>query len=301
MSLITTLKRLLSKYQRTNYTNEEFLCDDCRAVNWSSLPTLAADGLLGTGGLDQRTVSATTDELRNSSCKICAILSNIKDPFNKETRCVLTALPLSRYYKYNGDRSAWDSVSRCAALCIVRHMWGEPWALERCYEACSLVTVTTIDQLRARTIAPNSVDYSKFMDLLETCEKEHKVSCAIEPRPNVLGLEVIDIRTQKVVKAPDRCKYLALSYVWGKKSGSSVAHNIRNPPPVIRDAISVTKYMGYRYLWVDRYVSHSGLIYKRVHGLRGCLVYLKIQREAPYDQPNGPDICQRLLHNYCGC
>lgn len=132
----------------------------------------------------------------------------------------------------------------------------------RPYFETRTLAVTKVDELGARTIEPTSVDYSKFKDFLKICDRNHKVCCAIEPHPNVLGLEVIDVKTRQVVKAPDGCRYLALSYTWGKASDSSSDHNIRNSPPVIRDAISVTNSMGYSFLWVDRYVSHFGPMYK---------------------------------------
>lgn len=235
--------------------NEEFLCDDCKAVDWSSLPPLAADGLLQTRGSNLRTVNATVKELRNSSCRICAILSTIKNFRSDGKRCELVALPLSRKMRLYGDRLPRKGASRCEILGIVcRSSFREG----RSYFESSVLAVTKLDELGARTIEQSSVDYSKFKELLKICDKYHEVCCAIEPRPNVFGLEVIDIKTQEVVKAPDGCRYLALSYVWGKESDSSSAHNIRDSPPVIRDAISVTKSMGYSYLWVDRYVSHFG-------------------------------------------
>jgi len=43
-------------------------------------------------------------------------------------------------------------------------------------------------------------------------------------------------------------RYVTLSYVWGKDSSSE------EMPLVVRDSITVTKKLGYRYLWVDRYV-----------------------------------------------
>lgn len=115
-----------------------------------------------------------------------------------------------------------------------------------------------LDDLESRTVAATSIDYEKIKGLIKTCETEHTTHCAVEPRPHVSGLEVIDTRTLKVIKAPDQCEYLALSYVWGIETGNAFANNIRNSPPVIKDAISVTNNLGYNYLWVDRYVSRPG-------------------------------------------
>lgn len=114
--------------------------------------------------------------------------------------------------------------------------------------------------MESRRIPPSSVDYTTFKGLVRICEEDHKRCCIISSHQNVLGLEVIDTRTQAVIKAPDLCKYVALSYVWGKQADDNSVHNMKNSPLVIKDAISVTRAMGYNYLWVDRYVSHDGLL-----------------------------------------
>lgn len=67
------------------------------------------------------------------------------------------------------------------------------------------------DDLGASDIIPSSIDFSKFRDLMNICEEKHKTCCAVESRTNVLGLEVIDTKTQEVIKAPDDCEYVALS------------------------------------------------------------------------------------------
>ncbi|KAK2599673.1 hypothetical protein N8I77_011407 [Diaporthe amygdali] len=240
--------------------DEEFLCDECRAVDWHSLPALASDGLLEDKNMTLRFVDATVEELKNSSCRICAILSTIKDHSLDGRRCVLKAFPLSRHFTHHGPAlsrtfrfkfSAPDSASRCPVLDITE----EKDRRQNCFSLRSLAVVR-LDDFEFRTIAPNSIDYSKLKDLVKTCQEEHKRCSAAESRPNVLGLEVIDTKIQEVIKAPEQCKYLALSYVWGKQSGDSSVHDIQNSPLVIKDAISVTNSMGYRYLWVDRYVSH---------------------------------------------
>lgn len=92
---------------------------------------------------------------------------------------------------------------------------------------------------------------------MRICEEEHSRCCATDSGPNVFGLKVINTKTWEVIKAPDQCKYLTLSYVWGKQEGEGSSRDIQNAPPVIKDAISVTNAMGYNYLWVDRYVCET--------------------------------------------
>lgn len=245
--------------------NDGVFCDDCRAVNWSSLPTLAADASLESESLNLRPLNAKVEELRSSYCRICVFLSTMKEPFidRFQFQCVLKALPLSRHFCYDGPgisrslhriQHAGMSATRCAVLGVsIEKGWGQDY-----YRQPSLA-VLRHDDSESRRIPPRSVDNNTFKGLVRICEENHKRCCIINSHPNVLGLEVIDTRTHAVIKAPHQCRYVALSYVWGKQADDSSVLNVNDSPLVIRDAISVTKAMGYNYLWVDRYVSHHGL------------------------------------------
>ncbi|KAI1367381.1 heterokaryon incompatibility protein-domain-containing protein [Xylaria arbuscula] len=64
-------------------------------------------------------------------------------------------------------------------------------------------------------------------------------------------LATIDSHSMRIVDKPAHEEYLTLSYVWGSGS-DNVAFGVRIPK-TIQDAITATKRLGYRYLWVDRY------------------------------------------------
>ncbi|KAF2670294.1 HET-domain-containing protein [Microthyrium microscopicum] len=76
---------------------------------------------------------------------------------------------------------------------------------------------------------------------------------------------VIDCISQKLVRYTASEDYIALSYVWGQeimKNGS-----LADPPRTIKDAICVTRALGLRYLWVDRYcitASHKDTAYGQI-------------------------------------
>jgi hypothetical protein len=66
--------------------------------------------------------------------------------------------------------------------------------------------------------------------------------------------KLIDCVTRTIVPALNH-PYVALSYVWGQ---SSAAHGYvevlpADLPHTVEDAITVTKKLGFRYLWIDRY------------------------------------------------
>lgn len=78
---------------------------------------------------------------------------------------------------------------------------------------------------------------------------------------------VIDIKRGCITKAPDGCKYAALSYVWGEPEhsnrlelNSANLQHLQKPgslsgeliPATIHDAIAVCAKLDIRYLWVDR-------------------------------------------------
>lgn len=108
------------------------------------------------------------------------------------------------------------------------------------------------------TISPRSINYDWLKDLSQSCDSSHW-SCfrqgdSLGP-VSVSGLKVIEAWSRTIVEAPAECSYVALSYVWGKQPDVDLASHLQRPPQLIEDAISVTLAMGYKYLWIDRYVS----------------------------------------------
>jgi hypothetical protein len=90
-------------------------------------------------------------------------------------------------------------------------------------------------------------------DWISLCSSRHRI-CDLEVRPSGVCQKLIDCETRAIVPGEDR-PYVALSYVWGLSSDISEDPNRlpANLPNTIQDAMTVTKRLGYRYLWVDRY------------------------------------------------
>lgn len=91
-------------------------------------------------------------------------------------------------------------------------------------------------------------------DWIRVCRECHSQDCAAGDSCPPL-LKVIDCLKGTVVTIPAGSEYLALSYVWGSSERNDAGDSESNlsVPPVIRDAGEVTRRLGYRYLWVDRY------------------------------------------------
>ena len=119
------------------------------------------------------------------------------------------------------------------------------------------------------------IDYKALEKGILRCREDRKgnhTGCKLEATANVDNLIVIDCKTNTLVVAAPYCQYLALSYVWGISTDStdymclpqptrpinpaSTATQRQMPekvPRVVYDAVIVTKELGVRYLWIDRY------------------------------------------------
>ncbi|KAK1756643.1 heterokaryon incompatibility protein-domain-containing protein [Echria macrotheca] len=86
---------------------------------------------------------------------------------------------------------------------------------------------------------------------LENCKREHAGFCDVTKPSELQLISLIDVVNRRVVPYHHGCEYLALSYVWGGIMPAPDALETGTLPRTIEDAISVTKTMGFRYLWVD--------------------------------------------------
>lgn len=103
--------------------------------------------------------------------------------------------------------------------------------------------------LSARRVG-DAVDFGLVRSWLRKCEATHGAHCDGGWNDVLLDAHMIDVSTREVVPCPPRCKYIALSYVWGgigPREGDLARGTL---PKTIEDSITVTKQLGLRYLWV---------------------------------------------------
>ena len=102
---------------------------------------------------------------------------------------------------------------------------------------------------------------------LHQCESNHGKDCTPSLRLSAEGDReltfMVDVIQSCLVDTPSRCRYVALSYVWG--TAPVFTHLLKNTqdlrktsslrslpiPLTIRDAITLVHAIGERYLWVD--------------------------------------------------
>ncbi|KAJ4350470.1 uncharacterized protein N0V89_009091 [Didymosphaeria variabile] len=92
-------------------------------------------------------------------------------------------------------------------------------------------------------------------DLLKTwtgrCEEHGQ--CLPDEASELERFKVIDCETRTVQRAPEKCSFVALSYLWGPQEDFAPQPLPAEQTGTIEDAITVTLRLGFRYLWIDRY------------------------------------------------
>jgi hypothetical protein len=123
--------------------------------------------------------------------------------------------------------------------------------------------LTPLDSAR---IIPPKMDLEIVKRWILECDSNHEKSCRdtdinIE-RP--VNAKVIEVDTLRIIPAPTKCRYIALSYTWGgvnmdmmdcvwsNRSGVlDLTPVFGMLPKTIRDAICLVKSLGERYIWID--------------------------------------------------
>lgn len=105
-----------------------------------------------------------------------------------------------------------------------------------------------------------ALNVSLAISWLDACKRNH-AECAIEDDIKMPKTRLIECNTRKLVVAGDgaiqKPRFVALSYVWGQGATvgqMSLTEDLpSNLPLTIVDAITVTKELGFQYLWIDQY------------------------------------------------
>jgi len=108
--------------------------------------------------------------------------------------------------------------------------------------------------LGGRRINSHETNVQMILSWIDACVKRHDAACLPVPTKDLEEVRFIDVKSRQVVKYPGPdSDYIALSYVWGDVTqGVYKLGDILNPlPRTLEDAISFTKTLSKRYIWVD--------------------------------------------------
>ncbi|KAF5614523.1 uncharacterized protein FTJAE_13721 [Fusarium tjaetaba] len=200
-----------------------------------------------------------------SSCPLCRLLYRlIPRPPPEHDTTVLTLIP----YRWHIRQDHWEGVpeddKRMFAIWFGLSTPGLDMSGPSFFNAGQQLRVAMMTG-EAIALHPNSsseefynarvIDGMVDVDLikrgLEHCQMYHSEQCNAKFDKGLLITKMLDVETRKVVDCPDNCDYLALSYVWGGIHPADGALEAGTLPQTIEDAITLTKKLGKRYLWVD--------------------------------------------------
>jgi hypothetical protein len=97
-------------------------------------------------------------------------------------------------------------------------------------------------------------DYTQLSGWMDSCRARHESICGAQDHQGATPRRLINCETSQVCVGTHQ-PYVCLSYVWGVASsqGNDPRTGVSGFLQTVCDAISVTRRLGYGYLWVDRY------------------------------------------------
>ena len=144
--------------------------------------------------------------------------------------------------------------------------------------------ISNSETMRGRVIDPHRVDYAIVREWLQHCQSKHKASCSGTGTQQPDSLKLINCYSRRLEQGTIPTSYFALSYVWGQVAPTESASQFQDGvlpsslPKTIEDAITVTKSLGYKYLWVDKYCINQNDATEKMGQIRQMdLVYLNAE------------------------
>ena len=231
------------------------LCEKCSKIpfHWSELSALS--------DLDKRSWSlGTWGDLTSRNCPFCQLV---------ESCCWKPG-------------ASWERLSKPDDSSEVRLGWSQycqSWTVRGLSPLGSHICFSENEDthlVRAKGALEGWIDISLCKRWLSECEKQHCSECSPIPfntellRQNdakSVVMRLVDVEAMCIVEAPQSCRYLALSYVWGNPKDGRLVLNLSNKhtltkphalrthwhmiPTTISSAMKLVKDLGERYLWVD--------------------------------------------------
>ncbi|KAK7978670.1 hypothetical protein PG988_006160 [Apiospora saccharicola] len=220
----------------------------CKSVPWADL---ARDGVSGAVVL---TIKESRDELRNTGCCVCRLLSAIKPPtqsakHTEDLRLFSTRDSMALHHSTKPSPTQYTD-SRCLAF-------SESSTMSKWPDGFLTLSVPLVQpDYDVGALNAKKADFKYIQQCLAHCRQAHGRRCNAPVGPAPSNLRVIDCYASppQVVPAPSGCQYAALSYVWGSPQSLGVDDQMSGAfPRVVKDAILATIFLQRRYLWVDRY------------------------------------------------
>ncbi|EEU36271.1 uncharacterized protein NECHADRAFT_87161 [Fusarium vanettenii 77-13-4] len=220
------------------------ICKRCRKINLGALTRRSHTTKIGEVVIGWR---GRIDQAKFDNCPLCQLIMKAFNMSKEE----MTSQNTHQLLSFSSRRivsQGWATVDT-TLLSLDRHIYrSRPQYIVYQPKGTEIV----------RLLGPH-VDFGLVRSWLQYCEAQHGRTCTsvrdVEGLNSISSLKFIDCETNTIVHA-NGMPYVALSYQWGSETSNQVPFVTSLPdgmPKTIKDAISATRAMGFRYLWVDRY------------------------------------------------
>lgn len=227
--------------------NDDYVCERCANIPWKNLATRS--------NLDDEIISVIDSRLSlldEARCRICRLLA----------QAILThSIFYNKSFMLRRCDTTMFNILHCRGLfldCCNSH--DTESIISRTHYPHLIVTSldTQPAQSKLQHVYPDSIDTNRIKSWIAECSTYHGAPCTPSFKTRLKGLKVINCDRRIIEPALPGCRYVALSYVWGQQDTNSELFHDLGPyemlPKTIEDSINVTQTLGYKYLWVDRYV-----------------------------------------------
>ncbi|EAT84045.2 hypothetical protein SNOG_08877 [Parastagonospora nodorum SN15] len=253
------------------------LCDICRTIDFATYFQPPVEGepatKNGVGGLHYKSrelgLRADLGE-KKASCAFCRLVYAATDVFPRSERAAITVSSV-----LCGTSRTEDGVKSTSAyyMHVLINLNGSRTSTFIQLLADSAHLLGLRSDFLARIPRQDTFDMRQALEWIEKCKIEHGSLCdTLEgdtdgaiPTPQPDGLLAIDLLNMCICHMPEGSEYAALSYCWPKKAYltllkenraalfelGALEENMSNLPGTIQDAISCTKELKIRYLWID--------------------------------------------------
>ncbi|KAK4169710.1 heterokaryon incompatibility protein-domain-containing protein, partial [Cladorrhinum sp. PSN259] len=249
-------------------------------------PTAAAleDLFYGRRQIEEQIIGSYRDISTRLFCPLCRLifqlLSNDKrflpttsSPTATEGACVISKYgrspPELRLTYITPEPSSQPKIRQRGKIVLLSNEYPRPPSPGNFLEKHALLTEYYLATHRA-TRSSNLLDIDFVKSCLASCEQNHTACRHAGANDQSPAADIFLINVQEECLEPGTTsnRYFALSYVWGDASKfyqtqdedvvalrqpGSLAHsaNLFNVPETVRDAMTLTKQLGEKYLWVD--------------------------------------------------
>ena len=225
------------------------LCERCLSIPWQELRKTRPRR---TGS--SPVIAQTAQALRTSGCPVCRFFADVI--ISREYMPMLSGLSRPPYTLENHGAISVGH-GNIGLLRFQQHGGGR-WSMHRGPHVLVFEKETAIEDSPSDPVMLGDMPIELISNSISTCDREHSHACIPGPTNVLRNLRVLDCKRKEIVNAPPGCRYVALSYVWGRKPADvdfEAPLAQQKFPATVSDSCVVAQKLGYRYLWVDRYVS----------------------------------------------